>query len=102
MVLGKTKVMSYEDLEEACAKCSADVKATARKDKGNIARKGKNPPLRAEAKASLLEGEAGSSLLNAKVARIRGVEPTEAFGWLRGLQRQRCIRIIKRLKIGME
>ena len=43
MVLGKAKVMSYKDLEEARAKRAAKEKATADKGKGKRGRKRKSP-----------------------------------------------------------
>ena len=68
VVLGKAKVMSYEDLEEARAKRNAKEKAIA--SKGKRGRKRKNPAPETEA-----EVEVGSSVPKDKVARISEVEP---------------------------
>lgn len=86
VVLGKAKVMSYEDLEEARAKRAAKEKATAAKGKGKRGRKRKNPAPEAEAEAEAetnsLEEEVGSSLPKNKVARMSEVEPAKAlFPW---------------------
>ncbi|KAL2040388.1 hypothetical protein N7G274_006831 [Stereocaulon virgatum] len=43
VVLGKAKVMSYEDLEQARAKRAAKEKATVNKGKGKRGRKRKSP-----------------------------------------------------------
>ena len=43
IVLGKAKVMSYEDLEEARAKRAAKKKTTLGKVKGKRGRKGRSP-----------------------------------------------------------
>jgi hypothetical protein len=67
VVLGKAKVMSYEDLEEARAKRAAKEKATAGKGKGKRGRKRKSPA-----------PEAGSPEPKAKVARMSEVpEPAK-------------------------
>ncbi|KAF2177378.1 hypothetical protein K469DRAFT_603436, partial [Zopfia rhizophila CBS 207.26] len=68
VVLGKAKVMSYEDLEEARAKRAAKEKAAAGKGKGKRGRKRKSPA-----------PEADSPEPKAKVARMSEVpEPAKA------------------------
>lgn len=79
MVLGKAKVISYEDLEEARAKCSAKEKATASKGKGKRGHKRKSPAPEAEGEASSPELESGSSVLKVKVAWMSEVEPAKAL-----------------------
>ncbi|KAF2647885.1 DDE-domain-containing protein, partial [Lophiostoma macrostomum CBS 122681] len=64
VVLGKAKVMSYKDLEEARAKRNAKEKA--------IASKGKRGQAEAE-----VEAEVASSVPKDKVARISEVEPAK-------------------------
>ena len=73
VVLGKAKVMSYEDLEEARAKRSEKDKAAASKGKGKRGRKRKSASPEAEV-------EAGPSIPKVKVARISEVELAEATG----------------------
>ena len=53
VVLGKAKVMSYEDLEEARAKRAAKEKATAAKGKGKRGRKRKSPTPEAEVRLAI-------------------------------------------------
>ncbi|KAF2466641.1 uncharacterized protein BDR25DRAFT_359547 [Lindgomyces ingoldianus] len=53
VVLGKAKIMSYDDLEEARAKCAAKDKATTDKSKGKRCRKRKPSTLEAELEAGL-------------------------------------------------
>ena len=83
VVLGKAKVMSYEDLEEARAKRATKEKARAAKGKGKRGRKRKSPALdtkaEAEAEANSQEEEAGSSVPENKMARMGEVEPTGAL-----------------------
>lgn len=68
IVLGKAKVMSFEDLEEARAKRAIKEKAAV--DKGKRGRK---------RKSTALEADVGSSVLEDKVARTRQVlEPAKA------------------------
>ena len=68
VVLGKAKVLNYEDLEEAQAKHAAKKKAIADKgkDKGKRGRKRKSPALEADSS----EPEAGLSVPKKKVARM--------------------------------
>ena len=70
--LGKAKVMSYKDLEEARAKCVTKETATA--SKGKRGRKCKRPALEAEA-----EAEAGLSVPKDKLGRISNVEPAKTL-----------------------
>lgn len=53
VVLGKVKVMSYEDLEEAQAKCAAKEKANVTASKGKRSRKRKNLASEAEPEAKV-------------------------------------------------
>ena len=71
VVLGKAKVMSFEDLSEARAKRDAKEKAIASKGKRGCRRKSPAPEA---------EAEAGSSMPKDKVARISEVEPAKALG----------------------
>ncbi|KAF2800396.1 hypothetical protein K505DRAFT_404045 [Melanomma pulvis-pyrius CBS 109.77] len=84
-VLGKAKVMSYEDLEEARAKRAAKDEATAAKGKGKRGRPRKNPAPETEAEAEAGAGagveveavsleEVDSLALKNKVARLSEVE----------------------------
>ena len=71
VVLGKAKVMSYEDLEEARAKRAAKEKATASKGKGKRGHKCKSPALdikvKIEVEANSQEEEAGLLVLKNKI-----------------------------------
>ena len=69
VVLGKAKVISFEDIEEARAKRAAKEKATAGKGKGKRGRMRKSPA----PEAGLPEAEAGSSVPKDKVARMSEV-----------------------------
>jgi hypothetical protein len=73
VVLGKAKVISYEDLEEAQAKRVTKEKAIAAKGKGKRGRKRKSPALdikaEVEVEANSQEEEAGLSVLKNKMAR---------------------------------
>ncbi|SLM37872.1 hypothetical protein LPUS_00860 [Lasallia pustulata] len=62
IVLGKAKVMSYEDLEEARAKRAAKETATA--GKGNRGHKRKSPALEADAG----KGQSGADERNARAS----------------------------------
>lgn len=73
IVLGKAKVMSYEDLEEARARREVKDKATT--SKGKRGRKRKTP-------APEEEAEVSSSVPQDKVARKSEVEPAKAVGVL--------------------
>lgn len=82
VVLGKPKVMSYEDLEEARAKRAAKEKATAGNGKRGPKRKSLTPDSEPE-----LEAQAGSpkaltdsSMLKDKVARMSKIEPAKTLG----------------------
>ena len=68
VVLGKAKVLSYEDLEEARAKRAAKEKAIVDKGKGKEKRGRKRKSPAPEADSS--EPEAGSSVPKKKVARM--------------------------------
>ena len=81
MVLGKAKVISYKDLEEARAKRAAKEKAIAAKGKGKRGRKCKSPILdiEVEVEANSQEEEIGLLVLKNKMARIGEVEPIGAL-----------------------
>ncbi len=86
VVLGKAKVMSYEDLEEARAKRAAKEKATAGKGKRGPKRKSPTPEPEPEPEPEL-EAQAGSpkavtdsSMLKDKVARMSKIEPAKTLG----------------------
>ncbi|KAF1978792.1 hypothetical protein BU23DRAFT_563689 [Bimuria novae-zelandiae CBS 107.79] len=83
VVLGKAKVMSYEDLEEARAKRAAKDKATAAKGKGKCGRLRKNPAPGTAADTVPLEEEVvDSSAPKNKEARLSDVEPARPlFPW---------------------
>lgn len=66
LVLGKAKVMSYEDLEEARAKRAEKEAAKEAKGKGKRGRKRKNPASEADAS----ESEADASQPSAKMLRM--------------------------------
>src|SRR5437773_1943466 len=70
VVLGKAKVMSYEDLEEARAKRAAKEKATAGKGKRGRKRKSPTPEAEAHAEANSQGEETVSSVPKNKVARM--------------------------------
>jgi len=73
LVLGKAKVMSYEDLEEARAKRAEKEAAKEAKGKGKRGRKRKRATLNADAsgpETDASEPEADVSEPNAKVVRI--------------------------------
>jgi len=86
VILGKTKVISYEDLEEARAKRAAKEKAIASKGKRDPKRK--SPTLEPEPEPEPeLEAQAGSpkavtdsSMLKDKVARMSKIEPAKTLG----------------------
>ena len=71
IVLGRAKVMSYKDLEEARARREAKDKATA--GKGKRGRKRKSPALEVDV-------EVGSLVPKDKVARMSEVEAAKAVG----------------------
>jgi hypothetical protein len=76
LVLGKAKVMSYEDLEEARAKRVIKDAAKEAKSKGKRGRKRKSTVLEAEAEAEAEEPEPEP---NAKMARTsRALAPLRA------------------------
>ena len=81
MILGKAKIISYEDLKKAQAKCTVKEKATAAKGKGKRSYKHKSPVLdtKAEAETNLQEEKAGSSVPKNKMVWIGEVEPTGAL-----------------------
>lgn len=82
VVLGKAKVMSYEDLEEARAKRAAKDKATAAKGKGKRGRPRKNPALETEAEAGA--GADAEAVSQEEVARLSEVDVEPArplFPW---------------------
>lgn len=74
VVLGKAKVMSYEDLEEARMKRAAKEKASAGKGKGKGGRKRKSPTTEAEVESSSPDIEASASEPKKKVARLSEVQ----------------------------
>ncbi|XTI91145.1 hypothetical protein V2W45_1242426, partial [Cenococcum geophilum] len=75
VALGKAKVISFKDLNEARAKRNAKEKAIISKGKRGYRRK--SPALEVEA-----EAEAGLLIPKDKVARISKVEPAKALGVL--------------------
>jgi hypothetical protein len=74
VVLGKAKVMSYEDLEEARAKCAAKEEAKATASKGKRGRKRKSLPEPAsapESEVKVARMSEASEPAKAPVARMR-------------------------------
>ncbi len=80
VVLGKAKVMSFEDLEEARAKRAAKEKAIAGKGKRGPKRKIHTLEPEAEAQAALPKEVAGSLVPKNKVARMSEVESMKTLG----------------------
>ena len=76
VVLGKAKVISYKDLEEAQAKRTIKEKATASKGKRGCKRKSSVPEVQAEAEA---ETKAGLSMPKDKVVWMSKVELAKAL-----------------------
>ena len=79
VVLGKAKVMSYEDLEEARAKRAAKEKATAGKVKRGPKRKSPTPESKLEAQAGSPEVMTNPSVPKDKVAGMGEVEPAKTL-----------------------
>ena len=78
VVLGKAKVISYKDLEEAQAKRTIKEKATASKGKRGCKRKSSVPEVQAEAEAEA-ETKAGLSMPKDKVVWMSKVELAKAL-----------------------
>ncbi len=80
VVLGKAKVMSYEDLEEARAKRAAKEKATTGKGKRNSKRTSPTPEPEPEVQAGSPKVVTDSSVPKDKVARMSELEPAKTLG----------------------
>ena len=79
VVLGKAKVISYEDLKEVRVKRAAKEKAIAGKGKRGLKRKSPIPEAEAEAEANLLKAVTDSSLPQDEVKRMIETEPAKTF-----------------------
>ncbi|KAL9630084.1 MAG: hypothetical protein Q9164_006592, partial [Protoblastenia rupestris] len=80
VVLGKAKVISYEDLEEARAKRATKEKATVSKGKRGPKRKSSTSELEPETQVGSPKVVTDPSVPKGKVAQMSEVEPTKTLG----------------------